>query len=82
MSETAEDRAARRREQARAWPVRRYALGQEPALDPDDTSSAEQRVAMMWPLAVQMWTLAGIELPQYDRERAPGRLIRPAEDCK
>ena len=80
MSESASQRAARRRREAQQWPIRKYALGQEPARDPLDPTTAEQRVAMMWPLALQMWTLAGKAVPQYTRATMPGRIIRPDKD--
>lgn len=80
MSESAIQRAERRRREAQLWPIRKYALGHEPARDPLDPTTAEQRVAMMWPLALQMWTLAGKDLPQYTRANMPGRIIRPGKD--
>jgi hypothetical protein len=32
----------------------------------------------MWELAVEAWTLAGREVPDYDRRLAPGRVTRPS----
>lgn len=72
------DRARRERARARSqWPVRRYAVGAEPD-DGADTAdmSAEERLAMMWELALQAWTLSGRPLPDYSRRDAPGRVLR------
>lgn len=56
--------------------MRVYALGDEPALDPEDTATIDERLAAMWPLAVEMWQLGGRELPTYERSRAPGAVFR------
>jgi hypothetical protein len=34
---------------------------------------------MMWPLAVEAWTLSGRPLPTYERANMPGRLFRADE---
>jgi hypothetical protein len=60
----------------RSWPIRRYRLGEEPSDDLSDMSTAEERLAMMWPLARDAWRLAGRELPAYTRAETPGRVIR------
>jgi hypothetical protein len=65
------ERAARRG----AWPVRRTTLGQDPA-DPADAATPTDCMAMMWPLAVEAWTLAGLPIPDYARTAAPTRLLR------
>lgn len=61
-----------------SWPVRRFRLGAEPNENLRGQTTAEERLAMMWELAVQAWRLAGHPLPDYDRATAPGRVIRPA----
>lgn len=67
-----EDEAKRR--QARAsWPVRVHRLDDDEGLD--DTTP-EQRVGMMWELAVQAWALAGLPMPDYDRAHMPVRVLR------
>jgi hypothetical protein len=53
-----------------AWPVRLHRLGQEPGEDLSATTTAEERLAMMWPLALEAFGLAG-PLPAYRREDAP-----------
>jgi hypothetical protein len=61
------------------WPIRRFALGQEPGDDLSDLTTPAERIAMMWRLAREAWTLAGRPLPAYDRASAPTRLYRPGE---
>lgn len=60
-----------------SWPVWWFALGEEPSDDLSATTTAEQRLAMMWPLAVDAWTLAGLPIPDYPRSAAPVRCARP-----
>lgn len=55
----------------RSWPVRVYRLGAEPRDDLSATLSVEARVAMMWPLAMDAWTLAGRAIPGYARHETP-----------
>lgn len=71
----AASRAAQRR---REWPVRVYRLGDEPRDDLRATTTAEGRLAMMWPLALEAWALSGRPLPSYSRAEAPVTL-RPLE---
>ena len=63
------DRAAARR----SWPVRKYRLGEEPSDDLRDSTTAEERLQMMWQLAVDAWNLTGKPIPDYDRSEAPVR---------
>ena len=64
-------RAARRA----SWPVRRLALGEE-SDDLSAQTSPTERIAMMWPLALEAWRLAGLPIPDYARGDAPSRLVR------
>ena len=57
----------------RSWPVRKLRLGDEPGDDLSATTTAEERLAMMWPLAVEAWSLTGRQMPEYRREDAPVR---------
>ena len=59
-----------------AWPVRVFALGDEPSDDLSGRTTAEERLAMMWPLAVDAWTASGRPLPEYPRHLMPVRVIR------
>jgi hypothetical protein len=61
------------------WPVRRYRLGDEPADDLSTTTSATERLAMMWPLACEAWRIAGRPLPSYGRSDMPSRRYLPGE---
>ena len=69
---------ARERREARAsTPIRKFRLGEEPSDDLSASTTPEERIAMMWPLAVDAWAAAGRRLPRYSRDRMPGRIIRP-----
>ena len=71
-----DDRAHHPRE---AWPIRRFKLGEEPSDDLGATTIGEERLAMMWQLALDAWASAGRQLPEYTRENMPGRVIRPGD---
>lgn len=47
-----------RRHRRADWPVRRFGLGDEPDEDLSASSTAEERLAMMWPLALDAFSLA------------------------
>jgi len=53
-----------------------FRLGEEPGDDLSGETSPEDRIAAMWPLAVDAWTAAGRRLPTYSRERIPMRVVR------
>jgi hypothetical protein len=60
------------KQQARgAWPVRLYRLGDEPGDDQSGTNTPEERLAMMWDLALDAWSLTGRPLPDYPRHETP-----------
>lgn len=61
-----------------SWPVRRHRLGLEPSDDLSDSTTAERRLEMMWPLALEAWALSGQPLPEYARHKAPVRRMRRA----
>jgi hypothetical protein len=63
-----------------AWPVRKYRLGHEPSDDLSRTTTAEERIAMMWPLTLEAWSLTGKPFPDYPRGAAPIRRRRLGED--
>jgi hypothetical protein len=60
--------------------VARFRLGEEPADDLSEVTSQAERIAMMWPLALAAWKVAGRTLPTYDRSSLPARLFRPGEE--
>ena len=72
-------REARRAARAR-WPVRTFRLEDQPGPDLSAITTPEERIAMMWPLARDAWTLAGRAIPTYPRDRMPVRVIRPPGD--
>jgi hypothetical protein len=61
------------------WPVRVYRLGAEPSDDLSATSTPEERLAMMEPLALEAIALSGLSMPTYRREESPVRLRRLGE---
>lgn len=69
------ERAARRA----SWPVRRCALGAE-SDDLSAETTAAERIAMMWPLALEAWRVAGLPIPDYAREDTPARLVRAPQE--
>lgn len=71
FDEEVKARAAARK----SWPVRTCPLGEEQSDDLRDSTTAEQRLAMMWPLAKEAWSLTGIPAPDYLRSNIPIRLI-------
>jgi hypothetical protein len=44
---------------------------EDPPIEPPEAA-----VAMVWPLTVECWRLAGREIPDYERRNAPGRIWR------
>jgi hypothetical protein len=52
-----------------------YPLGGQPSDDLSRWTTAEERIAMMWPLALDAWTTSGRALPDYGRQDMPGRVI-------
>lgn len=73
------DDQAERRRQRSAWPVKRVKLGQE-SDDLSGETSAADRIAMMWPLALEAWGVAGLPIPAYERKDAPSRLVRGTKE--
>ena len=67
MSSEADLRASARR----SWTVRVYDLGAEPDEDLSGSTTVQERLAMMWPLALEAWRLSGRELPEYERAEMP-----------
>jgi hypothetical protein len=62
-----------------SWPVRVYRLGAEPSDDLSATSTPEERLAMMEPLALEAFALSGRPLPTYGRAESPVSLRRLGE---
>ncbi len=51
--------------------MRLYRLGAEPGDDLSSTTTVAERLAMMWPLALDAWALTGRPLPDYERAETP-----------
>ena len=49
-------------------PIRIFRLGAEPSDDLSGSTTPEQRLAMMWPLALEAWSVSGRPLPRYARD--------------
>jgi len=69
---TMEERALARK----SWPVRRFALGEEPADDLLATTTAAERIEMLAELSDQAYALSGRLRPTYERAAAPIRRRR------
>jgi hypothetical protein len=72
MSSAAERRAARLN-----WPIKAVRLLTDDEVVLARTTTVEERLAMMWQLALDAWDMSGKALPQYDRDNIPGRLLPP-----
>jgi hypothetical protein len=46
-------------------------MGEEPSEDLSATTTAAERLGMMWRLARDAWAVAGRPIPDYPRERTP-----------
>ena len=60
-------------------PVRIFSLQEQPGDDLGATTTAEERVAMIWRLTLDAWAMAGRSIPQYQRDQAPIRIVTLAE---
>jgi hypothetical protein len=67
-----------RRKARSGWPVVVRQLDDNTD-DISDLTTPAERIAMMWPLALEAWRLAGRPIPDYDRTHAPSRVFRPGE---
>lgn len=71
-----------RARERRHWPLSVHELGREPGDDLSASTTAEERLAMMWPLAVEAWKVAGRPIPDYARAEMPVRVLEfpPGDD--
>jgi hypothetical protein len=67
---------ARDPDSRRSWPLVRRSLRDRAEDDLSASTTPEERLSMMWPLALSAWTLTGAPLPDYRRSEAPGRIVR------
>lgn len=72
--------AGRRAAARAAWPGLKTSLTEAPGAENLSASTtAEQRLGMMWELTLGAWSLTGLPLPDYTRQTMPGRLVRPGD---
>ena len=65
-----------RRQTRGAWPIRRFRLGDEPNEDLSETTTADERIAMMWPLAMDAFSFAQGMTERSSRDAWPVRVRR------
>ena len=65
-----------------SWPIRVFKLGDEPKDDLSSITTPQERLAMMWPLAIEVWSLSGRQLPSYSREEIPINYLPPQQNDK
>lgn len=73
--ESGSDEGRRARQRA-TWPIRKFALGEEPDENLSAVTTGEERLAMMWELSRRAWLLSGRPMPDYERATMPGRVLR------
>jgi hypothetical protein len=61
----------------RDWPVRKLRQGDTPGDDLSATTTAQERLQMVWPLTVDAWSLTGRPIPDYARKNTPVRRLAP-----
>ena len=55
----------------RTWPIQKFRLGAEPGDNLSLTTTTENRLEIMWLLALEAWSLTGQAIPDYERKDAP-----------
>jgi hypothetical protein len=65
----------RRARQRRNWPVLLTGLHDQAGADLSASTTLAERLAMMRPLALAAWKVAGLPLPRYSRRRIPVRIF-------
>jgi hypothetical protein len=61
------------------WPIRQFERGREPVVDPLDSTTIAERVALVWQLTREAWALSGVPVPDYRRCETPGKIVRREE---
>lgn len=75
------DSARQERARARnAWPIRETPLRSPASDDLSDSTTATQRLAMVWSLTLDAWAAAGTPLPTYRRSEMPAVIHRRSDD--
>jgi hypothetical protein len=73
MPDPAEEERRQRRSSRLGWPIRKHSLDSRESDDLSPFTTAEERLQMMWPLALEAWSLTGRPLPDHTRGDAPVR---------
>lgn len=68
-----------RRDARRNWPVSAVSPSFNDDVALARSTSSEERLAMMWTISLDAWTMTGEEYPHYERHNMPGRLLSPDE---
>ena len=68
--------AEERRRARAAWPIRKVGLREEPLTDLRDSTTVDERIALVGILTRRQWEFAGLPVPTYTRASMPGRVIR------
>lgn len=56
--------------------VRKFRRGEEPSDDISDSTTVDERFAMVWTLSERMWLWTGRPMPSYARAEMPVRVVR------
>jgi hypothetical protein len=56
--------------------VRIFRLGEEPRDDLSDSTTVEERLAILDDLSARAWALSGQPFPSYSRSEIPVRIVR------
>lgn len=71
------DERERRRAARAHWPIEKARLGEESSANPPlETTTASERMAMVWHLTLDAWAMSGRPVPAYTRADMPGRMVR------
>ena len=76
MDDSERKRLERAEARRRSWTVQKVALSDRQSENLASTTTASERLGMMWRLALDAWTSSGKPIPDYPRSEAPGRVIR------
>jgi hypothetical protein len=52
-----------------------FPLGQEPGEDLSASTTAAERLAMLWALSQEAWAFAGFTMPAYERHEIPIKIV-------
>jgi hypothetical protein len=68
----------KRAESRRTWVVHICRVEDQPRDDLSHQTTPDERLAMMWPLAVEAWRLSGRPIPVYNRASSPVKVLTNA----